>query len=78
MHHHAVTLAEGVALRVQIHREGGDFVRHDGSRLLEALVVAAAQDVVGDHQLVPVHLGLGHARFGIDVDQLDDPVGVAP
>ena len=46
------------------------------SGLREALAIAAAEDVLGDGQLVAAQLGLVGHLVGIDVDELDHPVGV--
>ena len=52
-----------------LHLSGGD-----GLGLLEALAEPDAVDLVGDHELVA---GERFIRlFGIDIDQLDDPVAV--
>ena len=48
----------------------------DGLGRGEALAIAAAEDVHGDRQLVAAQLGLVGHLVGIDVDQLDHPVGV--
>jgi len=50
---------------------GGDWLG-----VFEALAVAAAEDVGGDHELVAPHLWLAGYFVGVDVDDFDDPVGV--
>ena len=42
----------------------------------EAFAVAAAENVGGDHQLKAAEVRLAGDFVGIDVDELDDPIGI--
>src|SRR6266566_472136 len=89
--HQAVSLQEDVVVVAQWDAPLDRLVGREGAWLLEALVVAAATDLHGDRELVAVHgsrvLAGGGPRvrvpavrlrvLRIDVDQLDDEVGVA-
>jgi len=43
---------------------------------LQALAIAATKDVGGNHELVATHGWLARDLVGIDVNQLDHPIGV--
>ena len=43
---------------------------------LETLAIAAAEDVGGNHELVATHGRLARDFVGIDINQLDHPIGV--
>ena len=51
-------------------------VRRDGFGSFQAVVITAAEDVCGNHQLVAAHFFLARDFVGVDVDQFDDPVGI--
>ena len=68
---------EDVVRRRQREPIGERRVGRDGRRGLEALAVAAAQDVRGHRELIAAHPGLARHLVGMDVDHLDHPVGVA-
>ena len=52
------------------------FTGFDGAGGFEAFAVTAAKDVGRDHELVAAHFGLAGDLVGIEVDELDDPVGI--
>ena len=76
--HDLVALLEDMVLVNQVNVELGHPVRDERLRLLEALVVAAAEHLAGDHELVAAHARLVGVLVGVDVDELDDPVAVGP
>src|ERR1700683_3508946 len=45
-------------------------VRDDGFGRLQTLSVAAAEDIGGDHQLIPTHLGIARDSLRIHIDQI--------
>ena len=57
-------------------RYGQRLVCFDGFGIGKALTVATAEDVHGDRQLISAEIGLAGDLVRIDVDQLDDPVGI--
>src|SRR5260370_42639245 len=76
LYHDAVSLQEnmivgGKADLVVRHR-----IRNDWRGFLQAVAIAPAQDIARDHQLVSAHLRICCILFGIDVNQLHDPVAV--
>ena len=77
LHHDAVAGQEDVAGVGQGEAVQQRFIGHDRLGGIEVLAISAAEDVGGDHQLVAAHGGLAGDFVGIDVNQLDDPIGVA-
>ena len=47
-----------------------------GLACLQTLAIASAEDVRGDHQLISTQARLAGDFVGVDIDQLDHPVGV--
>src|SRR5262249_28086266 len=76
LHHEAMAFPENMVLGVEVDGIFLDFVWDDGFGLFEAFAEAAAENIVGDHKGIALHL----RWFGVvwvDVDELYDPVGVA-
>ena len=63
---------------MEVNSEGSDAVRNDWLRLFVRLPVAPAKDLFRDHQLVRGKLPVLFIRFGIYVNEFDDPIGIAP
>src|SRR3989442_14323919 len=71
-----MTRQKDVVRRWQIEAVEQGLIGSDGFGSLETLAIAAAKDVGGNHQLVAAEGRLAGYFIGIDVDQLDHPVGV--
>ncbi len=54
-----------------------DFAGNEGSRVFEVRTEPAAEYLIGDDELPAAQLD-GRGVVGIDVDELDDPVRIAP
>ena len=79
LHHDAVTFFENVIRRVQVNRKQRDFARFEGlPGFLKQIVIAATDNLVGNHQLVarefPV---LGSVFLRVHIYKFDDPIAVA-
>ena len=75
--HDAVAGEEDVVGVGQCEAIGLGFVGRDGCGVLEAFAIAAAEYVHRDTELVAAQLGRTSDFVGVDIDELDDPVGVA-
>src|SRR2546425_1612006 len=71
-----MTRQKDVVRRGQIEAVEQGLIGSDGFGSLETLAIAAAKDVGGNHQLVAAERRLAGYFIGIDVNQLDHPVGV--
>src|SRR6185295_3024383 len=78
LNHDPVSPLEGVALLMQIHGELQWGVWSQRLRGAEAPAIAAAHDLVGDHELVSAPGPVVRDAVGKDIDQLHHPIGVAP
>ncbi len=76
LHHDPVPRQEHVVRRRQREAVDERLVGRERLGLLEALAVAAAEDVHRDRELVAAHLRLPGHLGRLDVDQLHHPVGV--
>src|SRR6266581_3172576 len=76
LHHEAMTGQKDVVRRGQIEAVEQGLIGSDGFGSLKTLAIAPAKDVGGNHQLVAAKGRLAGYFVRIDVNQLDDPVGV--
>lgn len=76
LHHDAVAGVEDVVDVWQGEAVEQRFIGRDRLGGIEVLAISAAEDIRGDHELVTTHRGLAGDFVGIDVNQLDDPIGV--
>src|SRR5713226_3291149 len=76
LHHDAVAAQEHVIRRGEREAIEQRLVRREGLWRFKTLAIAAAENISGDHELVAAHFGLRAYFVGIEVDELDDPVGV--
>src|ERR1700689_4871122 len=49
----------------------------NGLRVFDVFAIAAAEDIGGDHELIATQIWLSSHFAGVDVDQLDYPVGIS-
>src|SRR5277367_4273823 len=76
LYHDAVTRQEDVIGIGKIEAVKERLVGGDGLGSFEAFAIPAAKNVGGDHQLVAAEVGLAGDFVWVDVDELDDPVGI--
>jgi hypothetical protein len=76
LHHDAVTGEEDVVCRRQSELIKQRLIGRDRFGVGQALAIAAAKDIGGNHQLIPAQFRIGCDFIGINIDHLHDPVRV--
>src|SRR5260370_39418758 len=76
LHHDAVAGQERVICRGQREAIDQRFVWCQSFGRVKALAVTATENVGSNHQLITAHFPLSAYFVGVEVDELDDPIGV--
>src|SRR5262249_1958615 len=77
LHHHAMTRKEDVVRGRQRKAIQQRLVGFDRFGPLQTLAITSTKDVRRDHQLITAQLRLARYLIGINIDELDDPIGVS-
>ncbi len=76
LHHDAVAGQEDVIRGGQREAIEKRLVWHECFGSFKTFAVAPAENIGGNHELIAAHFGLRAHFVGIEVNELDDPVGV--